>query len=144
MHARMAGLALVILFALQLLFMNISRQGPARILPWMEGWRNVWALLVALALGALSVPLYRAARKTWRDFQEERAQRRQAMAEEAVGRARVREHPVTASSRFEEEQPPEGSPHAEAPLEGDAAEGDRSAADVWTDAEEEDRGDPGR
>ena len=78
LYLRMSALGLVILFAAQLFIVNLFVDGPARYLPWQSG--NVIALVAAFVLGALAVSIYKSARRTWRDFQADRAAQRAAEA----------------------------------------------------------------
>ena len=84
LYLRIVLLLLVIAFALTMFFINISDQGPARILPWMDRGPNVMALLVAFILGVLLVPLVRTIGKTWRDYGDEKQRRHEEQAEAAL------------------------------------------------------------
>ena len=136
LYVRLAGLGLVVLFAAQLVLWNLFEGGQAKLLPWMTG-NNLTALLAAFALGLLAVRILKASVKAWRDLEAHLDERRQAADETAqAGQA--------PAAREEGERP------AEAPAAGKqwtpaqlrspgGARDKRSAADVWTGGEDEDK-----
>jgi hypothetical protein len=134
LYVRLAGLGLVILFAAQLLLVNIPGDGQAKLLPWMTG-NNLTALLAAFALGLLAVRILKASVKAWRDLEAHLDERRQAADETAqAGQA--------PAAREEGERPAE-APAADkqwtpAQLRSPGGARDkRSAADVRTGGEDE-------
>lgn len=84
LYLRIVMLLLIVVFALTMFFINISSEGPARILPWMDRNSNVLALLAAFILGVLLVPLVRTINITWRDYRDDKQRRHEENAEAAL------------------------------------------------------------
>lgn len=84
LYTRIVMLLLIVAFALTMFFINISSEGPARILPWMDRNSNALALLVAFILGVLLVPLVRTIGITWQDYREDKQRRHEKNAEAAL------------------------------------------------------------
>lgn len=81
LYIRIVMLLLIVVFALTMFFINLSSEGPARILPWMDRNSNALALLVAFILGVLLVPLVRTISITWRDYRDNKQRRHEENAE---------------------------------------------------------------
>ena len=141
LYGRMGLVVLVLVFVVQFLLINTSSSGPARIVFWADGGSNFGAVLAAMVFGALVYPLGRLTWQTWLDFRAERARRHEQEAERAWQQAKARgETPVEPAGSPAPTQ--QVAPSEAESAEAEPADGQPSAADIWTSGEEHDQETP--
>lgn len=137
LYARVAGLAVLALFVLQLFLINVSREGSPRMFFWTDWPGTIWVLIVAFALGLWATRLWHASRKTWKDFKVEKAREREEVAQQAVQKTLG---DLVRANRGTESQQTSAAPASPQKADSGSASKGKSAADVWTSGEGDEGG----
>ena len=135
LYARVSLIVLIVVFIVQFLLTNAIVEGSARVVFWDDSGSNIVAVFAAFVLGALLYPIWRLGRQAYQDFKQERARRHEQEAERAWQQAKARgETPVEAAGSPAPTQ--QVAPSEAESAEAEPADGQPSAADVWTSGEE--------
>ena len=132
LYVRLGLLALVVLLVAQMFIANVSREGSARTFFWTDWLGGIWTLIIAFGLGMVALPLARASIRTWKEFQQDKAERRSEQAERQV-QSSLADLRMMAQGVQPSQPQPGAKPTGPLPKDEKS-----SAADIWTDEEKND------